>query len=121
MSEPKQMPRDTRIKPRFKIAVQARIRAQLIGSSSKFDFVTENISESGLLVTHPTNFNPGFNNHTILEVWIKTDKGEEVFFFAKYVRKASESSFAINIIDIDPANNEILQEFIYGLMDTVEE
>lgn len=116
----KNLARDTRIKPRFKIQVQAKIRAQLIGSSSKFDFMTENISESGLLVNHAAAVNPGFNQHTILEVWIKTDDGIEIFFFAKYVRKATDTSFAITVIDIDPENNELMQDFIYKHMDAEE-
>ncbi len=113
MSESKLLNRDTRIKPRFKIQVQAKIRAQLIGSDSRFDFLTENISESGLLVTHQPNVKHGFNNHTILEVWVKTELNEEIFFFAKFVRKATDTSFAITISDIDAANGELFQDFIY--------
>ncbi len=112
MSDKAHPPRDSRVKPRYKIQVEAKIRAQLIGSSSKFEFVTENISESGLLVTHPPGLRHAFNDKTILEVWLRTSPEQEVFFFAKYVRVASENSFAIRIIDIDPENLEIFQDFI---------
>ena len=112
MSDSAAKTRDKRVKPRFKIQVHARIKAQLIGSSSKFPFVTENISESGLLVNHEPVSRHAFNKHSILEVWVSNDAGEEIYFFAKYVRKASESSFAIKIIDIDGANSKKYQDFI---------
>ena len=120
MTDAKQLNRDTRIKPRFKIRVQAKIRAQLIGSDSRFDFVTENISESGLLVTHPANVKHGFNPHTILEVWIRNERNEEIFFFAKFVRRATDTSFAITISDIDAVNGEMFQDFIFRHIDTDE-
>jgi len=104
--------RDKRVKPRFKIEVHARIKAQLIGSSSKYPFVTENISESGLLVHHEVLSRHAFNKHSILEVWVSNDSGEEIYFFAKYVRKASDTSFAIKIIDIDGTNSKKYQDFI---------
>jgi hypothetical protein len=147
MSESASKIRDKRTKPRFKIQVHARIKAQLIGSSSKFPFVTENISESGVLLTHPDKYNNNeglaspknakvntsgadvnrkndassqssakakhaFNQHSILEVWLYNDRNEEIFFFAKYVRKADENSFAIRIIDIDSTNAKKYQEFL---------
>jgi hypothetical protein len=112
MSENAAKMRDKRVKPRFKIQVHARIKAQLIGSSSKFPFVTENISESGLLVTHEPMSRHAFNKHSILEVWVNNEQGEEIYFFAKYVRKASDTSFAIKIIDIDSANSRKYQDFI---------
>ncbi|WP_141733607.1 PilZ domain-containing protein [Oligoflexus tunisiensis] len=112
MSENAAKTRDKRVKPRFKIQVHARIKAQLIGSSHKFPFVTENISESGLLVTHDPVSRHAFNKHSILEVWVNNELGEEIYFFAKYVRKASDTSFAIKIIDIDGANSKKYQDFI---------
>lgn len=116
MTDKPHPPRDMRVKPRYKIQVEAKIRAQLIGSSSKFEFVTENISESGLLVSHPPGMRHAFNDKTILEVWLRTSPEQEIFFFAKYVRGASESSFAIRIIDIDPENLEFFQDFISAHM-----
>jgi hypothetical protein len=112
MSESASKIRDKRVKPRFKIQVHAHIKAQLIGSSSKFPFVTENISESGLLVNHGPASRHAFNKHSILEVWVSNDSGEEIYFFAKYVRRASDTSFAIKIIDIDSANSKKYQDFI---------
>ena|GEM_PF-2604396 len=104
--------RDKRVKPRFKIEVHAHIKAQLIGSSSKYPFITENISESGLLVNHPPGSRHAFNKHSILEVWVTNDQGDEIYFFAKYVRKANDHSFAIKIIDVDGANSKKYQDFI---------
>ncbi len=112
MSDSASKIRDKRVKPRFKIQVHARIKAQLIGSSSKFPFVTENISESGLLVHHEPMSRHAFNKHSILEVWVSNDQGEEIYFFAKYVRKANDTSFAIKIIDIDGVNSKKYQDFI---------
>ncbi|HYX35872.1 MAG: PilZ domain-containing protein [Pseudobdellovibrionaceae bacterium] len=112
MSDSISKTRDKRVKPRFKIQVHARIKAQLIGSSSKFPFVTENISESGLLVNHEPGSRHAFNKHSILEVWVSNDADEQIFFFAKYVRKASDTSFAIKIIDIDGMNSKKYQDFI---------
>lgn len=112
MSESAAKTRDQRVKPRFNIQVHARIKAQLIGSSSKYPFITENMSESGLLVQHESVPRPSFNTHSILEVWLSTDTGEEIYFFAKYVRKASDTSFAIRIIDIDDPNSTKYQDFI---------
>ncbi len=111
-NDARKLPKDKRIKPRFKIQVRAKITAQLIGSASRFEFVTENISESGLLVNHNPGSRHSFNSHSILEVWVVTDHHEEVYFFAKYVRKASDTSFAIKIIDIDPHNSVLYQAFI---------
>lgn len=130
--------RDKRVKPRFKIQVHARIKAQLIGSSSKFPFVTENISESGVLLTHPNRYidsevktglkedntfisaksKHSFNQSSILEVWLYNDRNEEIYFFAKFVRKADENSFAIRIIDIDSANAKKYQEFLEAHRDS---
>ncbi len=118
MSVAIQRSKDQRAKPRFKIAVHAHIKAQLIGSFNKYPFITENISESGLLVNHPVNMRPGFNVQTILEVWLLDDNGNEIFFFAKYVRKASESSFAIKVIDIDLNNAKLYYDFIASHRDS---
>lgn len=112
MAEAQAKNRDKRTKPRIKVQIHAKIKAQLIGSANKYPFITENISESGLLVTHVSHFRHSFNSHSILEVWVQNDREEEIFFFAKYVRKASETSFAIRIIDIDPTNVKKYQEFI---------
>jgi len=112
MSDSAAIIRDKRVKPRFKIQVRTRIKAQLIGSSTKFTFVTENISESGLLVNHEPSSRHAFNKHSILEVWVRDDAGDEIYFFAKYVRKDSETSFAIRIIDIDGINSKKYQDFI---------
>ncbi len=117
MSDPTHQARDKRVKPRFKIQVAARIRAQLIGSSNAYEFVTENISESGLLVRQPPDHRHNFNEQTILEVWVRTEVGKEIFFFAKYVRQAGDAAFAMRIIDIDPENLELFQDFIGGLME----
>jgi hypothetical protein len=141
MSESAAKIRDKRVKPRFKIQVHARIKAQLIGSSSKFPFVTLNISESGVLLTEASAYTEdditpalpvdrnkkapsataprhAFNTHSILEVWLYNDRNEEIFFFAKYVRKADDHSFAIRIIDIDATNARKYQEFIEAHRDS---
>ena len=111
--------RDQRVKPRFKIAVHARIKAQLIGSFHKLLFITENISESGLLVNHAVGARPGFNPQTILEVWLFDEAQNEIFFFAKYVRRASDTSFAMKIIDIDTANAKLYHDFINSHRDSM--
>ncbi len=112
MSDQAGKTRDKRTKPRIKVEVHAQIKAQLIGSATKYPFVTENISESGLLITHAPGFKPAFNKHSILEVWVQNDQGEEIFFFAKYVRKASDHSFGVKIIDIDGVNSKKYSDFI---------
>ncbi len=112
MSDSADKSKDQRVKPRFKIQVHAHIKAQLIGSSSKYPFITDNISESGLLVNHPPGSRHAFNKDSILEVWVTNEHGDEIFFFAKYVRKASNNSFAIKIIDVDGANSKKYQDFI---------
>ncbi len=119
MSDSLAKTRDKRVKPRFKIEVHARIKAQLIGSSSKYPFITENISESGLLVNHPAGSRHSFNKHSILEIWVLNDRDEEIYFFAKYVRKAGDKAFAVKIIDIDAANSKKYQEFIEAHRDAL--
>ena len=111
--------RDKRVKPRFKIEVHAKIKAQLIGSSNRYAFITENISESGLLVTYPEGSRHSFNSHSILEVWVANDRNEPIYFFAKFVRKAGDLAFAIKIIDIDSINAKKYQEFIDAHRDSV--
>ena len=117
MYEGQKNTRDQRVKPRFKIMVHARIKAQLIGSATLLIFVTENISESGLLVNHAEGTRPPFNTQTILEVWLQDADQKEIFFFAKYVRRATETSFAIKIIDIDTANAELYHAFVHSVRD----
>jgi hypothetical protein len=104
--------RDRRIKPRFEIKVEARIQAQLIGSPLKLDFVTENISEGGLLLNYSGRERLTFNAATILETWLFPDEGDPIFFFTKFVRYQSPTTIAIRIIDIDQDAHVRYRKFI---------
>lgn len=102
--------KERRVKPRFKITVKAQIKAQLIGSDSKYEFVTKDISESGMLIQG--KFKTIFNKQSILEVWLMPDNCDEIFFYAKFVRDADKNCIGIKIIDIDKKNYLRYHEFI---------
>ena len=107
--------KDNRVSARFNLNVQIKIMAQLIGSSSKFEFLTETISTSGLTIQHEAGLQHAFNANTILEVWIESDHHELIYFFAKYIRKASDTAFTISIVDLDSKNEKLLSDFINRL------
>ncbi|NRA67889.1 MAG: PilZ domain-containing protein [Pseudobacteriovorax sp.] len=101
MAQPKSN-RDRRLKPRYKISIHVRIEAQLIGSPMKYDFISEDISESGLLIRHTGRHKVSFNKFSIIEVWLYPPESPPIFFFAKYIRFIPETQLlAIRISDID--------------------
>lgn len=105
--------KDRRIKPRFEIAIHAKIQAKLIGAATRVDFVTDNISESGLLLFYEGKDRLAFNEHTILEVWLYTDTDDVLFFFAKFVRYQEGNRVAIRIIDMDAETIKKYSHFIH--------
>ncbi|MFW7381877.1 MAG: PilZ domain-containing protein [Oligoflexus sp.] len=104
--------RDRRMKPRFLINIRAKIRVQLIGSSSPLEFVAENISENGLLLDYMGKERLIFNQSTILETWLDINESKPIFFVTKFVRYHSENRVAIRIIDIDNDTHERYLRFI---------
>ncbi len=105
--------RDRRLKPRFKISIRVKIEASLIGSRHRYDFISEDISESGLLIRHTGRDKVGFNELSIIEVWLHPPEREAIFFYAKFVRFSPETQFlAIRIIDIEREEFEKYREFI---------
>ena len=104
--------KDRRFKARFQAKVKLRLIAQLIGNNQRYQYHTENISASGLLIHHEGKKSSTFNSHSILEVWLEIAEETHVFFLAKYVRKASQHSFAIKIVDIDKKNEEMYRSFL---------
>ena len=110
--EARRFSHEKRLNLRFKIPIRARVIAQLIGSSVKFEFVSDNISSAGLLLQHDPVSQHSFNPHSILEVWIDDDADNQIYFLAKYIRKASENTFAIRIVDVDSKNEKLLTAFL---------
>ncbi len=104
--------KDRRIKPRFEVAIHARIQAKLIGAATRVDFMTDNISESGLLLQYSGKDQLAFNEHTILEVWLYTDTDDVLFFFAKFVRYQDGGKVAIRIVDMDAETIKKYSHFI---------
>ncbi len=113
--EARRLSLEKRLNLRLKIQVKARVVAQLIGSSVKHEFMSDNISSAGLLLQHDPSVPHAFNHHSILEVWIDDDHSQSIYFLAKYIRKASENSFAIRIVDVDSKNEKLLAAFLNRL------
>lgn len=110
---------DRRIKPRFKISVKLRVQAQLIGSFNKFEFISIDISESGLLMKHASENLSSFNNLSILEVWLHPPNDEPIFFYAKFVRLSHDKqALAIRIADIEPKEFDRYVQFIQKYSDS---
>ncbi len=106
---------DKRLNLRFKLALDVPVTAQLLGSSAKYEFRSESISASGLLVRHVPGLQHAFNSHSILEVWMQTSPEQSIYFLAKYIRKASEDSFAMQIVDLDRKNQRLLVSYLENL------
>lgn len=95
--------KERRLKPRFRINLNVKIKAQLIGSQFKYEFITEDLSETGLLIRHVGKGRVAFNDLSIIEAWLIPPDAESIFFYAKFVRfQFDEQCMAIRIIDIDP-------------------
>ncbi|SMF76766.1 PilZ domain-containing protein [Pseudobacteriovorax antillogorgiicola] len=105
--------KERRLKPRFKISLHVRIEAQLIGSHYKYDFITEDLSETGLLIRHTGKGRVSFNELSIIEVWLYPPKLDPLFFYAKFVRfQKDDQCMAIRIIDIEPEAFRTYHDFI---------
>lgn len=105
--------RERRVKPRFKISIKVRIEASLIGSRHRYDFISEDISESGLLIRHTGRDRVGFNELSIIESWLYPPGRDPIFFYAKFVRFSQETQYlAIRIIDIEREEFEKYRDFI---------
>lgn len=115
---PASQKRDRRMKPRFLINVRAKIRVQLIGSSSPLEFVTDNISENGLLLEYLGKDRLIFNQATILETWLDINESKPIFFVTKFVRYQTPTRVAIRIIDID---NETHTRYLRFIEDSATE
>ena len=115
MDESSRMPRNRRKSPRISAKIQAEVMVQLLGSQTKHEYRTANISTSGMLLTTLSGRKPIFNSQSILEVWLHCDS-QEVFCIAKFVRKQDETKFAIKITDIDDRNFELYQQIILNHM-----
>ena len=105
--------RNRRRADRVSVKVVAKIFVQMIGSSSRYEYETDNISLSGLLLRSAKK-EVQFNMQSILEVWLYPSDDIKIFFFAKYVRKADDHSFALKITDIDDKNRLAYDKFFYA-------
>ena len=105
--------KERRLKPRFKIRIHLKIQAQLIGSNYRYQFESEDLSETGLLIRYTGVDRVTFNELSIIETWLYPPDIEPIFFYAKFVRyQADDQCLAIRIIDIDAEEFRRYQDFI---------
>ena len=119
--EARKLSGEKRLNLRFKVLLKAEVFAQLLGSSARYEFLSESISASGLVVRHAPGLQHAFNSHSILEVWLKVNPEQSIYFLAKYIRKASEDSFAMQIVDLDRKNQKLLVAFLDTLTPVSED
>lgn len=103
------MAQERRTSKRLNVKLKAKILVQMFGSGSRYEYVTENISLTGLLLksqAKPVQYNEG----TLLEVWLYPNEVDEIYFFAKFVRKADDYTFALKITDISEENQLLLRK-----------
>jgi hypothetical protein len=112
MAEHVKSGRERRLRPRFGIAVYAKATIQLFGSTNAYDLVTENISETGLLLNSDTKIDH-LSAASILEVKLFLQEEDPIKFLAKWVRNASDFSIGIVISDISAPDRKRLSDFIY--------
>lgn len=108
--------------PRYNINTKIKISAQLIGSRQRHDFITENISESGLLIRSQGS-KLTFNQQSIIEAWVYPEGAEDdpIFFICKFARKNDDLSIGIRITSIDEHNTERYFELINMLAEKENE
>jgi hypothetical protein len=103
--------RDRRLRPRFGVEVFAKATVQLFGSSNVYELVTENISETGLLLNCDARIDH-LNAASILEVALYLEPGNPIKFLAKWVRNATTYSIGIVISEISPTDKNRLLDYI---------
>jgi hypothetical protein len=107
--------RDRRLRPRYGIEVMARATIQLFGSTDTYELITENISETGVLLRGETKI-IHLTASSILEVSLFVEGGNPIKFLGKWARNATDFSIGIAISEISIVDRRRLAEF----MDTIQ-
>ncbi len=97
-----------------------------IGSTVRYELQTKDISSSGFFLDFDKPSRFPFTEASILEVWLKIDGGEPIFFngkLARIVRPTAEdptpahTGIAIRIIQIESESEKRLAAFLQSKMD----
>ena len=92
-----------------------------IGAQVRYELATTNISNNGFFLEFESPGRFPFNESSILEVWLNLDEDRVVFFNGKVARIVRRgdlghgdlgSGIAIRIVQIEPAQQELLLSFI---------
>ncbi|MEZ4743805.1 MAG: PilZ domain-containing protein [Bdellovibrionota bacterium] len=109
--------KERRLKTRHRIKLESKAIIRLFGSKESYELQTENVSESGLLLTSKINRLSHMNAASILEVSLFIEKENPINFLAKWVRNHNDYSVGIMITDIEAEEQKRLSDFIADLSD----
>lgn len=97
-----------------------------IGSDVRYNLSTRNLSNSGFFLDFARPGRFPFTTSSIMEIWLTLEPGKTIFFNGKMVRavyaieeeaKETGPGIAIRIIQIEPDQQALLNEFISSRLD----
>lgn len=115
------MKRENRKTSRIRLDRELPVVLCSIGSQAKYELWTRDISYNGFFLEFDKPGRFPFNEASIMEVWLKLTEENTIFFNGKMARvvKAGNrsaidggSGIAIKIVQISPADESKLKEFI---------
>lgn len=109
--------RDNRRFSRVTIEQGLQVEMNSIGSDIKYTMETKNISDTGFFLDFERPGRFPFTPASIMEVWLKLEENNKVFFNGKMTRvvypdETTRPGVAIRIVQIDSSAETALREFI---------
>jgi len=105
--------KNRRTYPRYRVRLKTRVQVRSIGSLTRYEFDTENVSNGGIFVRGKEGAYP-FRPETILEIWLTlgSDEEEDKVFFNGKIMHNYNGGFGIKVIQISDKDAARLAKYI---------